>query len=55
MQVFEINNAVAHMVHNQGNISRIHLIIDVAEAPVPPPTDLRPGQACWYRDGGIAC
>jgi hypothetical protein len=54
-QVFEVNNAVAHLVHNRGNVSRIHLVMDVAEAPLPPPLDLQPGQTCWYRESGIEC
>ena len=54
-QVFEINNAVAHLVHNEGNRSRIHLIMDVAEHALLPPRTLKPGQQCAYKGQVIVC
>jgi hypothetical protein len=54
-QVFEINNAVAHLVDNQGNSSRIHLIVDVAEHALPPAIPLKPGQQCTYKGQVILC
>ncbi|BDA45004.1 hypothetical protein COCOBI_06-4830 [Coccomyxa sp. Obi] len=53
--VFEINNAVAHLVHNQGSTSRIHLIVDVAEHALLPPRALKPGQECAYKGQVIVC
>ena len=54
-QVFEVNNAVPHLVQNASNTSRIHLIVDVAEAVLPQPVDLRVGQVCLYKEGRIVC
>ena len=54
-QVFEVNNAVPHLVHNLSNTSRIHLIVDVAESVMPPAVELRAGQVCLYRQGRIVC
>lgn len=54
-QVFEVNNAVPHLVHNLSNTSRIHLIVDVAEAVLPQAEELDIGQVCFYREGRIVC
>ena len=55
VQVFEVNNAVPHLVHNLSNTSRIHLIVDVAEAVLPPAVELEVGQVCLYREGRVVC
>jgi hypothetical protein len=54
-QVFEINNVVAHLVHNRGNQSRVHLIMDVAEQDQPPPVALKAGMRCHYKGQHIVC
>lgn len=53
--VYEINNAVAHMVQNSGTRHRTHLIVDAAEHGRPEPIRLRPGQQCVYRGSNIHC
>ena len=55
-QAFEVNNAVPHLVHNLSNTSRIHLIVDVAEAILPPAVKtLQVGQSLPVqgRQGGL--
>lgn len=55
MQAYEINNAVAHLVQNTGNQSRLHLIIDAAEHARPERILLRGGQQCVYKGRRIQC
>ena len=55
MQTYEINNAVAHLVQNSGEQSRIHLIVDAAEHIKSAPIRLRPGQQCEYWGRSIQC
>ena len=55
LQAYEINNAVAHLLQNTGNLSRIHLIIDAAEQTRPERILLRPGQQCVYKGRRIQC
>ena len=55
LQAYEINNAVAHLVQNTGQQSRIHMIIDAAEHVKPERTRLRPGQRCVYKGKSIHC
>jgi len=52
--VFELNNRLIHFVDNDGDTSRVHLVIDVAEGPRTR-TMLAPGQACRYTGGSIKC
>lgn len=47
--VFEINNALPHMVFNDGPTERIHLLFDFTEEAIPSYTKLRPGQECLYK------
>ena len=54
-QAYEINNAVAHLVQNEGQLSRLHLIIDAAELTRPERVLLRPGQQCVYKGALIKC
>ena len=53
--VFEINNAVPHEVHNSKTEERVHLLLDFAEAPLQCGT-LQKGQRCEYMNqAGIVC
>jgi len=52
--VFELNNARMHHLSNPGDISRIHLVVDVLERPVER-TVLHPGQVCKYVKRKIVC
>lgn len=55
VQAYEINNAVAHLVQNAGELSRLHLIIDAAEHIRPARILLTPGQRCIYKGRSIHC
>ena len=52
--VFELNNRLDHSVHNGGDAPRVHLVVDVAEAPRQR-KDLAVGQVCAYSGGRIVC
>jgi len=52
--VFELNNRLEHFVNNNGSMSRIHLVIDVAES-ARKRTMLKKGQVCMYINGRIEC
>jgi len=53
--VFEINNAVPHEVHNSKSEERVHLLLDFAEAPLEC-GHLKRGQHCEYANQqGIIC
>ena len=53
--VFEINNAVPHMVVNSEDEERVHLLMDVSEEPLQCRV-LAPGQSCLYQNGdGVVC
>jgi hypothetical protein len=52
--VFELNNRLEHYVNNNGSMSRIHLVIDVAES-ARTRTFLKKGQVCKYISGRIEC
>jgi hypothetical protein len=52
--VFELNNRVPHRVSNRGASERVHLVIDVSEAPRPR-VKLVPGAACRYSPLGMEC
>lgn len=53
-QAFEINNGLLHQVENNSNVTRIHLIIDVAETPRGR-TLLPAGTVCHYTPLAVAC
>ena len=55
LQAYEINNALPHLLQNDGKQSRIHLIFDAAERSLSKPIRLRPGQQCVYTSRGIHC
>ena len=53
--VFEINNAVPHEVHNSKTEERVHLLLDFAEQGMEC-GQLAPGQKCNYKGmQGIVC
>ena len=44
----QVDNLAIHEVLNAHEESRVHLVVDVAEHPVPPRKLLQPGQVCAY-------
>lgn len=52
--VFELNNRRLHYLKNGSGVPRIHLVIDVLEAPVRL-QHLHPGQVCHYKSKQIVC
>jgi hypothetical protein len=52
--VFELNNRVPHRVSNLGASERVHLVIDVSEAPRPRRV-LAPGAVCRYGPAQMVC
>ena len=52
--VFELNNRLDHFVDNDGEESRIHMVLDVSEEPKTRMT-LKKGQVCHYDGGRIVC
>jgi hypothetical protein len=51
--VFELNNRLEHFVDNDSEVSRIHMVVDIAESDRRR-TQLKVGQVCKYH-GSITC
>ena len=53
--VFELNNKVPHRVSNAGATDRVHLVVDVAEAPRARARVVRGGVCAYDPNKGMAC